>query len=377
MIVENQAFLILMGLAFIWYTKIKIRKEVTMNTAFLKKLIECPSPSGDEAAIQKIWANEVKPFTHQISSDAAGNVYAIINPDASFKVLLAGHIDEIAFMVKHIDDKGYIYVVEAGGISPKVALGNRVRILGNERLYGVIGVKAQHKGGAKDDVKAEDLFIDVGATSKKELEGKVAIGDYIIYDVDYTELLNERISGRALDNRTGAFIVYEVMKRLFEEDIAVGVYGVSTVNEETTMGGAYFAASKIMPDIAIALDVTFATDEVNSSHVKEGDVKLEGGPVISIGSQINKRINALILKAAAAHDIPLQVELTPRATGTDADRMRFTGLGVPVALISLPLRYMHSPSEVVSLKDIAFEIDLVVAFIKSLKGDENLSPVIL
>lgn len=346
-----------------------------MNKSFLETLIKCPSPSGNEISIQKIWAEEMKPYAHKLEADLSGNVYAILNPDAPFKVLLAGHCDEIAFMVKHVDASGYIYVTEAGGISPKVALGNRVRVLGRETLLGVVGVKAQHKGGAKDEIKAEDLTIDVGAKSKEELDGIVEIGDYIIYDVDYSYLLNNRFTGRALDNRTGAFVVGEVIKALSKENLNVGVYGVSTVNEETTMGGAYFAASKIQPSMAIALDVTFASDESDSSPKKDGNVKLGDGAVISIGSQINININKLIKESAKKHGHSLQVELTPRGTGTDADRMRFTGTGVPVALLSLPLRYMHSPSEVVSLDDIQSEINLLVDFIKDLKGDEILAPL--
>ncbi len=346
-----------------------------MNNAFLEKLIQCPSPSGDEAAIQKLWIEELKPYAHKIEVDFAGNAIAVLNPEADFKVMLAGHCDEIAFMVKHIDDRGYLYVTEAGGISPKVALGNRVRVLGQKVLHGVVGVKAQHKGGAKDSIKAEDLTIDVGAKSKEELKDIVAVGDYIIYDVDYTYLLNNRIAARGLDNRTGAYIVGEVIKALSKENLNVGVYGVSTVNEETTMGGAYFAASRIKPQMGLALDVTFATDESDSNARRDGDVKLGGGPVISKGSQISVKVNGLITAAAEKHDHALQIELTPRATGTDADRIRFTGDGVPVALISLPLRYMHSPSEVVSLDDIDAEVRLIVDMIKDMTGKENLYPV--
>lgn len=348
-----------------------------MNKTFLESLIKCPSPSGNEFAIQHVWADELRPYADKLEADMSGNVYAILNPEAPFKVLLAGHCDEIAFMVKYIDASGYIYVTNAGGISPKVALGNHVRVLGKQTLTGVVGVKAQHKGGAKDEIKVEDLTIDVGAKSKEELEGIVEVGDFIIYDMDYKYLLNNRFSGRGLDNRTGAFIVGEVIKALSKEKINVGVYGVSTVNEETTMGGAYFAASRVQPNMAIALDVTFATDESDSSPRKDGTVKLGEGAVISYGSQINPKVNQLIKAAAKNHNHPLQTELTPKGTGTDADRMRFTGEGVPVALISLPLRYMHSPSEVVSLDDIQSEINLIVDMIKDLNGDENLAPVIL
>lgn len=346
-----------------------------MNNKFLEKLIETPSPSGDEVMIQKLWINEVKEYADKIETDFSGNAIAILNPEADFKVLLAGHCDEIAFMVTHIDDKGFISVTKAGGINPKLALGNRVRIYGRKMIKGVVGVKAEHKGGEKGEIKVEDLIIDTGANSKDEIKDIVSVGDYIIYDMDFEYLMNDKISARSLDNRSGAFIVAEVIKELSKEKLNVGVYGVSTVNEETTMGGAHFAAASIEPNMAIALDVTFATDAPGSNPKKDGDVKLGGGPVISRGSQINSKINNMIKTAADKHGHQLQVELTPRTTGTDADRMRFSGKGVPVALISLPLRYMHSPSEVVSLKDIEEEIKLVVDMIKDMSGNENLKPL--
>lgn len=346
-----------------------------MNKAFLDALIQCPSPSGDEVAIQKLWMEELKPYAHVIETDLSGNAYAILNPEVPFKVLLAAHCDEISFMVKHIDDKGFVSVTQSGGISPQLALGSRVKVLGNEILTGIVSVPAEHKGGAKDEVKIEDLIIDLGANSKDDLTGKIAIGDYIIYDVAEDYLLNDKLSARGLDNRTGVFIIGEVIKALSKESLNVGVYAVSTVNEETTMGGAYFAATRVEPDMAIACDVTFATDDPGSNLKKDGDVKLGCGPAISIGSQVNRKMNQLIQKVADENGHQLQVELTPRSTGTDADKMRFTGKGVPVALISLPLRYMHSPSEVVSLLDIQEEIDLIVNLIKGLTGEEDLNPL--
>ncbi len=346
-----------------------------MNKEFLNALIACPSPSGDEAAIQNVWMNELKPYAHRIETDLSGNAYAILHPEAEFKVLLAAHCDEIAFMVKHIDDKGFVSVTQAGGISPQLALGARVKVLGAQTLKGIVAVPAEHKGGAKDEIKIEDLVIDLGANTKEDFVGKIAIGDYVVYDVDHDYLLNDKLSARGLDNRSGVFIIGEVIKALSKENLKVGVYAVSTVNEETTMGGAYFAATKVEPNLAIACDVTFATDDTSSNVKKEGDVKLGGGPVISIGSQVNRKVNRLLQTTATTHGHQLQVELTPRSTGTDADKMRFTGKGVPVALVSLPLRYMHSPSEVASLLDIQEEIDFIVNFVKDLAGNEDLNPL--
>jgi endoglucanase len=342
---------------------------------FLSSLIATPSPSGDELKIQKKWMAYVGPFVEKIETDYSGSAIAILNSEATFKVMLAGHCDEIAFMVTHIDDKGLIYVTKSGGINPKLALGMRVRILGDKIINGVVGVKAEHQGGSKGEVKVEDLYIDCGATSKEELEDLVGVGDYVIYDMDMDLLMNDRIVGRGLDNRTGAFIVAEVLRRLSTEKLNVGVYGVSTVNEETNMGGAYFAANHIEPTLGIACDVTFATDYPGLDPKKDGDVQLGKGPVLSKGAPINYKINDLLKVAAKECDVNLQYEVTPRTTGTDADKIRFSNKGVPVALVSLPLRYMHSPSEVVSLKDIEAEIDLLVTFIKNLSGQEELKPL--
>ena len=346
------------------------------SKVFLEQLIETPSPSGDEVAIQKVWMDYVKGFAHQIETDMVGNVMACINPDKPFKVMLAGHCDEIAFMVSYIDSNGYIYVTKAGGINPKVALGMTVKILGHEGiLKGIVGVKPQHKGGPKDKVEVGDLYIDCGANTKEEVEKFVTIGDYVIYDTNYEYLLNDKIVGRGLDNRTGAFIVAEVLRRVADKDPKVAVYAVSTVNEETNMGGAYFAASHINPTMAIACDVSFATDHPDMNPKESGEIALGKGPILSKGAPISKKINGLLEKVAKVNELPIQYELTPGSTGTDADRIRLTGKGVPVALVSLPLRYMHAPCEVASLKDIEIEIELLVQMILSLEGTENLKPL--
>ncbi|HLT54660.1 MAG TPA: M20/M25/M40 family metallo-hydrolase, partial [Bacillota bacterium] len=300
----------------------------------------------------------------------------VLNPEAPFKVLLAGHCDEIALVINRIDDNGFLHFDKVGGINPKAAVGMKVTVLGyNGTITGVIGVNAQHHGGLKNDFGLEDLFIDCGFKSKQEAEERVQIGDLCVYKTEPEILMDRYISARGLDNRTGAFIVAEVLRRLAKENVQVGVYAASTVNEETNMGGAYFAASGIEPTMAIACDVTFATDYPGVNKNKHGDVRLEKGPVLAKGAPINIKMNQLLEKAASERNIGLQYELTPRRTGTDADKMRLTGKGVPVALVSLPLRYMHSPVETASFQDMEKEIDLLVTMIKNLTGDESLNPL--
>jgi endoglucanase len=347
-----------------------------INQEFLTTLLKTPSPSSDEVQIQKKWINYVTDFADEIRTDHSGNAIGVLNPEASFKVLLAGHCDEIALIVNRIDEDGFLHFDKMGGVNPKAAVGMKVTVLGyNGEVTGVIGVNAQHHGGLKDDFSLEDLFIDCGYKTKGEAEEYVQIGDLAVYKTD-PEILSDRyIAARGLDNRTGAFIVAEVLKRLAEKGTSVGVYAASTVNEETNMGGAYFAAAGVQPTMAIACDVTFATDYPGVNKNKHGDVRLEGGPVLAKGAPINRKINKLLESTAQKLKMDVQYELTPGMTGTDADKMRLTGPGVPVSLVSLPLRYMHSPVETASFKDIEEEIELLVTMISDLTGEESLNPL--
>ncbi|KHE66863.1 M20/M25/M40 family metallo-hydrolase [Halobacillus sp. BBL2006] len=343
---------------------------------FLLELLQTPSPSSMEMEIQKRWIKEMKPFADEIKTDHAGNAIAVLNPEADFKILLAGHCDEIALVVNRIDDHGFLHFDKMGGINPKAAVGMKVTVLGyGKTLTGVIGVNAQHHGGLKGDFSLEDLFIDCGAKSKQEMEEFVQIGDLAVYKREPEVMMDRYISGRGLDNRTGQFIVGEVLRELSGKDLNVGVYAASTVNEETNMGGAFFAAAGIEPTMAIACDVTFATDYPGVNKNKHGDVRLDGGPVLAKGAPINRKINQLLETTAKSLSMDVQYELTPRMTGTDADKMRLTGKGVPVSLVSLPLRYMHSPVETVSIEDIKEEVELLVEMIANLKGTESLNPL--
>src|ERR1700730_884069 len=216
---------------------------------FLTELLSTASPSGFEMDIQKKWIHYVKPFADKIETDTAGNVIAIVNPDAEYKVLLAGHCDEIGFIINRIDSNGFLYLDKVGGMSHKPAIGMKVDILGyKKRITGVIGANAEHHGGVKDGFEFSDLYIDCGATSKEEISEYVQVGDLAVYKREVEFLLNNRMSGRGLDNRTGAFIVAEVLKQVSKADSKVGLYAVSTVNEETNLGGAYFAGAGIQPN---------------------------------------------------------------------------------------------------------------------------------
>ncbi|WP_066192611.1 MULTISPECIES: M20/M25/M40 family metallo-hydrolase [Gracilibacillus] len=347
-----------------------------LNINFLQELLHTPSPSSLEMNIQRKWIDYVKPYVDEIRTDNAGNVIAVKNEQADFHLLLAGHCDEIAFVVNRIDENGFVYVDKMGGINPKAAIGMKVEILGEtQSISGVIGVNAQHHGGSKGGFEVDDLFIDCGAESKEEIIDTIQIGDLVVYRRQSEILMGRYLSGRGLDNRTGAFIVAEIMRRLHEQDIQIGVYGVSTVNEETNMGGAYFAAAGLEPDMAVALDVTFATDYPSADKQKFGDIRLGGGPVLAKGAPISRPFNKLLEQTAQRLGMDVQYELTSSHTSTDADRMRLTGKGVPISLVSLPLRYMHSPVETVSIRDIEEEIELVTNTIAAMTGKESLNPL--
>jgi putative aminopeptidase FrvX len=343
---------------------------------FLYELLSTPSPSGYENDIQRKWMSRTGKYADKIETDIGGNAIAVLNPDAEFKVLLAGHCDEIGFIVTRVDDRGFVFFGPVGGISHKVAPGMQVEILGHkESVLGVVGVNAEHHGGLKDKFEYEDLFIDCGFKNKKEALKFVQTGDFAVYKTDLIELKNGMISSKALDDKTGCFIVSEVIKRLSGKKLKAGVYSVSTTSEEIGLQGAYFASAGIDPDMALVCDVTWATDYPGVNTAKYGEYKADGGPVLAKGSPISRKINDMLFKAAEKIKMDVQIELTPKITGTDADRIRFTNKGVPVALVSLAIRYMHSPVETVSLKEIDKVVDLIVEFVTGLTGKENLKPL--
>lgn len=342
---------------------------------FLFKLLETPSPSGDEASYQKEWLKYVKKFA-KVETDLAGNAIGILNPTAKFKVLLSGHCDEIGMIVSKIEDNGYIRFEAAGGVDPRVIIGLKVDIFGfNKTLPGVIGYTRFPRDTWTNKLKCRNLYIDCGIKDPKKIRKSIKPGDYMLYR-SKPEIIGENmLVCKALDNKTGSFIVAEVLRKLSKKKLNVGVYAVSSTGEETNMRGAYYAASEIKPDLAFACDVTFNSDTPGEDNLRPCTINLGEGPALSEGSPINKQINKLFAKAAKRLKKSIQYELTPDRTHTDADALQFTGTGVPVALCSLPIRYMHSPIEIASMKDIENEIDILVEMIAKLTGEEELRPV--
>ena len=344
-----------------------------MNREFLFEMLSTGSVSGNEVQLEKKIYDYMQDRADAVDVDELGNVTAVVNPEASFKVLLAGHADEIGLMVSAVGSDGSLMVTEIGGIYPTTYPGHKVRIhTKNGVIYGAV---ANSRQIAKNkDLEASDLRIDIGAKDKEDALKYVELGDTITFDTDYRELLNDCISGRALDDRIGAFIVMEALAKAREKGASVGCYAVTTTGEETTGNGAYFTASRVQPNIAIAVDVTYTSDNCGISEAETGDISVGKGPVLCNNPSIHKKVNALLRQCAQKLNMPVQTEAASGHTGTDGDTMHRTGIGVPFALVSIPVRYMHNPAEVSSLKDIQDCIDLLAEFLASCSMDMNLKP---
>jgi len=347
---------------------------------FLKNLINSMSPSGFEQEAADIWRDYTAQFADEVRRDLHGNTIAVVNKGGAPRVMLAGHIDEIGYMVKYIDDDGFIYFAPIGGVDPQIAQGQRVIIKGKKgKILGVIGKKPIHLFTPEDRnkvVKFEDMFIDIGAKSKEGAEEYVSVGDPIVNAPGFDELLGDIIVGRGFDDRVGAFVVAEALRLLSEDKPQAEVYSVATVQEEIGLRGARTSAFGIDPKIGIAVDVTFAMDTPKLKGQKElvGDIKIGGGPVIARGPNINHKLFELFVKTAEEEGIPYQIEGIPRGTGTDANVIQLTRAGVAAGLISIPNRYMHTPCEIVSKKDLENAARLIAATVRKITEDTDFTP---
>ena len=342
-----------------------------MNKKFLYTMLDSMSVSGHEIPLQKKVIAEMTPLCDEVRTDYTGNVICVLNPNAPFKVLLTGHIDEIGLIVTQIQSDGLLRVTKAGGIRARQYPGHQVVVHGaSGPVYGaVIPTDADKK-----DIKDQDLYIDIGAKDADDARKYVREGDPAHFHSYHQEMLNGFLSARAVDDRGCAFIILEALKRAKELGCEIGVYAATTVGEETTMRGAHWACSAVEPNLAIAVDVTYATDYPGSEPECTGKVNLGGGPVLCLSSIVNAKANELLEACAVAHNIPIQKEIAVGRTGTDADKMHFADKGYPTALVSLPLRYMHSPSEVCHMDDIRSSIELLARFLCAISSETDLDP---
>jgi endoglucanase len=348
--------------------------------AFLKRLLDAPGPSGFEQAPAKVWREEARTFA-KVESDVSGNTIAMVNPGGSPKVMLAGHVDEIGLMVVHIDDEGFVHFAAIGGWDSQVLVGQRVILQGRSGpVTGVIGKKAIHlmKPDERDKVsKITDLWIDVGAKNKDEAAAQLRVGDAGVIACSVHEFPNSRIVSRSIDNRIGAFVVLEALRRVAAAGpVAACVCAVATTQEEIAWagGGARASAFGLEPAAAIVVDVTHATDYPGVEKKEVGDFRLGAGVVLTRGSSMNRVVFDQLVAAAEAAKVPYGIEAAPRGTSTDADGIYNVRRGIATGLVSVPCRYMHSPNEMVSVEDLEHAAQLLAAWVRQLGPTTSFIP---
>jgi putative aminopeptidase FrvX len=364
-------------------------------TQTLRELLAARGPSGYEAAPASVWSAAARAFGAHVQTDVVGTPSARVaargngatsssqtgedsrGAGATRRLVVMGHIDEIGLIVTHIDDEGYLWFREVGGWDAQILVGQRVVLATRKgEIAGVIGKKPIHllrDEERKKVAEVRDLHIDIGAKDGEQARELVRIGDVAVIDGDPLELPNGRIASRALDNRLGSFVALEAARLVAEAGGCAGweVVAVAAAQEETTFGGSRTSAFSLEPDAAIVVDVTHATDAPGIDVKEAGKHELGSGPVLSRGSTLNPRLSELLYDTAEREKIAFTVEAVGRNTGTDADAVHLSRGGVPTALVSIPLRYMHSPVELVQLEDVHAAAALIAAAALGLDADSS------
>jgi tetrahedral aminopeptidase len=344
---------------------------------FLYAYLNNASPTGFESPGQQIWLDYIKPYINSHIVDVYGSVVGVVNPKAAYKVVIEAHADEISWFVNYITDDGYIYVRRNGGSDHQIAPSMRVNIQTDKGIVkGVFGWPAIHvRDAAKEEAPSlKNIFIDVGAASKKEVEAMgVHVGCVITFADELMELNKQWIVGRALDNRMGGFMVAEVARKLFEnkKKLPFGLYIVNAVQEEIGLRGAEMISRRIKPDVAICTDVTHDTQSPMYNKKESGNLKAGAGPVLCYGPAVQNNVLKMVLETAQNRKIPFQRQAVSRSTGTDTDSFAYSAEGVASALISLPLKYMHTTVEMVHKEDVENVIKLIYEFLLQLKAGHD------
>ena len=345
---------------------------------FLYRLLETPSPTGFEMPGQKVWAEWIRNHAKSVECDAYGSTWATLPGKSERTIMLAAHADEIGYMVKHIDDRGFLRLDRVGGSDAATARGRRLSILGDKgAVPAIIGNTAIHlrrdDHGAEKAPAVHDLWVDVGAANPSEVAKLgIRVGHPAVYQDGPLELANQRIVGRALDNRIGGYIIAQVMKRIAADKKipAFTLVCLNAIQEEIGGHGAIMATYRLKPDVCVCLDVTHATDTPGLDMAKHGCVRLGGGPTLTHGTANHPLVVKRLINVATEAKIPVQHEASSRFTGTDTDKIFHSREGVPSALVSLPLRCMHSVVETAHLDDISHTIELLTSFVRSLKDKD-------
>lgn len=342
----------------------KKHKQTVLNESsndFLKRYLDNPSPTGFESKGQQLWLDYIRPYIDDHFVDPYGSVAGIVNPGADFKVVIEAHADEISWFVKYISPEGLIYVCKNGGSDQQIAPSKRVNIHTKKgvvkAVFGWPAIHTRHRqpDGKEPQPKMENIFLDCGARSRKEVEALgIHVGCVVTYDEGFEELSYQTIISRALDNRIGGFMIAEVARLLKENgrQLPYSLYIVNAVQEEVGLRGAEMMARRIKPDLAIITDVTHDSTTPMISKILEGEVSCGKGPVLTYGPAVHNLLLEAVRKIADKNGIPYQLEAVSRSTGTDTDAFAYANDGTPSVLVSLPLRYMHTSVEMVHREDI-------------------------
>ncbi len=348
---------------------------------FFKAIVNVPSPSGYEERAAEIYRAYCKPFADEIKTDSHGNVAAILNPQAKQKIMLAGHMDEIGFIIHYISDEGLLYFSGIGGHDSVIPVGQRVWVHGEKQVAGIIGRKAIHlleEDERKKKPEIKDLWIDIGASSRKEVEDAgIQIGDVATYQYEFEMLIGNRATARGFDNKMGSFIVAEALRLLAKDgglDKGVGVYAVATVQEEIGLRGARTSAYWIDAQSGLAVDVNHAIDYPGVSKTRYGNMEVGKGPSITRGANNNPVLFKMIRQAAEDDKIPYQIDVAPSGTGTDGNAMQISRGGMAVNVMGVPLRYMHTPCELLDLTDVENCAKLMAAYCRRVKPNTDFTP---
>lgn len=349
---------------------------------FLQRLLLTPSASGFEQAIQRVVREWAGGFAEEVRTDSHGNLFAARfpagRPSNAPRIMLAGHCDQIALMVQHIDAEGFLYVQPIGGWDMQVLLGQHLTVWTKSGpVPGVVARKAIHLLQPDERTKVpqfHDVWVDIGAKDKAEAESVVTHGDSVTFELGVRTLKNDLLASPALDDKVGLWVCMEAVRLLYDRPISASVYAVSTVAEEIGLRGAITAAHSIQPTVGIAVDVCHATDTPGNDKKTQGDIACGKGPVLFRGPNINPRVFDLLEATAKQHEIPVQVRGVPRATGTDANAIQISRDGVACGLIGIPNRYMHSPVEVVHPGDLVHAAKLLAEFCGTVTAETNWIP---
>jgi putative aminopeptidase FrvX len=346
--------------------------------AFLYSYLNNAAPTGFETSGQKIWLDYITPYCDTYITDNYGSVAAILNPDMPYKVVIEAHADEISWFVNFISDDGFIYVRRNGGSDHMIAPSKRVNIFTEDQgvVKGIFGWPAIHvRDVSKDTVPSiENIFIDIGCSNKQEVLDKgIYPGAVVVFEDELIELNGQYLVGRALDNRIGGYIIAEVLRRIKEQNIQLpyALYVVNAVQEEIGLRGAEMISRKIKPHVAIITDVCHDTTAPLYDKKKQGDQRCGLGPVVTYGPAVQQQLLKMLIDVAKKENIPFQRASASRSTGTDTDAFAYSAEGVPSALISLPLKYMHTTVETVKLSDIEQVIQLMFHFLTQLNADHD------